>query len=213
MTFSEFKKSVSKIEKIELFGEKAHMEMLPKFRTKELREVDVEKANPREAAVLALFYPDKDDITNIVLILRKTYKGVHSAQIGFPGGRVELTDENLEETAIRETYEEVGVQPENINILKKITKIYIPPSNFWVHPFIGLANHTPNFVRQETEVEQIVEVKLEDFLNESNLIEKTLNTSYAKNVNVPAFFLNEHVVWGATAMMLSEVKMILKSLI
>ena len=189
------------------------MEMLPKFRTKELREVDVEKANPREAAVLALFYPDKDDITNIVLILRKTYKGVHSAQIGFPGGRVELTDENLEETAIRETYEEVGVQPENINILKKITKIYIPPSNFWVHPFIGLANHTPNFVRQETEVEQIVEVKLEDFLNESSLIEKTLNTSYAKNVNVPAFFLNEHVVWGATAMMLSEVKMILKSLI
>lgn len=196
-----------------MFGEKAHMEMLPKFRTKELREVDVEKANPREAAVLALFYPDKDDITNIVLILRKTYKGVHSAQIGFPGGRVELTDSNLEETALRETYEEVGVQPENINILKKITKIYIPPSNFWVHPFIGLANHTPNFVRQETEVEQIVEVKLEDFLNESNLIEKTLNTSYAKNVNVPAFFLNEHVVWGATAMMLSEVKMILKSLI
>ncbi len=196
-----------------MFGEKAHMEMLPKFRTKELREVDVEKANPREAAVLALFYPDKDDITNIVLILRKTYKGVHSAQIGFPGGRVELTDSNLEETAIRETYEEVGVQPENINILKKITKIYIPPSNFWVHPFIGLANHTPNFVRQETEVEQIVEVKLEDFLNESNLIEKTLNTSYAKNVNVPAFFLNEHVVWGATAMMLSEVKMILKRLI
>ena len=82
-----------------------------------------------------------------------------------------------------------------------------------MHPFIGLANHTPNFVRQKTEVEQIVEVKLEDFLNESNLIEKTLNTSYAKNVNVPAFFLNEHVVWGATAMMLSEVKMILKSLI
>jgi len=194
-----------------LFGDKAHMEMSPKFRTKELRELQVEKKNPREAAVLALFYPDRNNQTRLVLILRKTYKGVHSAQIGFPGGRVELTDKNLEETAIRETYEEVGVQPENINIQKKLTKIYIPPSNFWVHPFIGTANRTPNFVRQETEVEQIVEVKLEDFLNESSLIQETLSTSYAKNVDVPAFFLNGHVVWGATAMMLSEVKMILKS--
>ncbi|MDQ7917751.1 CoA pyrophosphatase [Mesonia sp. MT50] len=213
MTFSEFKKSVSKIEKIELFGEKAHMEMSPNFRTKELRELDVVKKNPRKAAVLALFYPDKNDNTYIVLILRKTYKGVHSAQIGFPGGKVELTDKDLEETAIRETYEEVGVHPENINILKKLTKIYIPPSNFWVYPFIGTANHTPNFVRQETEVEKIVEVKLEDFLNESSLVEKRLSTSYAKDVDVPAFLLNGHVVWGATAMMLSEVKMVLKNII
>ncbi|MGO3155476.1 MAG: NUDIX hydrolase [Mesonia sp.] len=213
MTFSEFKKSVSKIEKIELFGEKAHMEMSPNFRTKELRELDVVKKNPRKAAVLALFYPDKNDNTYIVLILRKTYKGVHSAQIGFPGGKVELTDKDLEETAIRETYEEVGVHPENNNILKKLTKIYIPPSNFWVYPFIGTANHTPNFVRQETEVEKIVEVKLEDFLNESSLVEKRLSTSYAKEVDVPAFLLNGHVVWGATAMMLSEVKMVLKNII
>jgi len=213
MTFSEFKKSISKIDKIELFGEKAHIEMSPKFRTKELRELDVVKKNPRKAAVLALFYPDKDDNTYIVLILRKTYKGVHSAQIGFPGGRVELTDKDLEETAIRETYEEIGVQPQNINIVKKLTKIYIPPSNFWVYPFIGTANHTPNFVRQETEVEKIVEVKLEDFLNDSSLVVKKLSTSYAKEVDVPAFLLNDHVVWGATAMMLSEVKMVLKSFI
>lgn len=213
MTFSEFKKSISKIDKIELFGEKAHIEMSPKFRTKELRELDAVKKNPRKAAVLALFYPDKNDNTYIVLILRKTYKGVHSAQMGFPGGRVELTDKDLEETAIRETYEEIGVQPQNINILKKLTKIYIPPSNFWVYPFIGTANHTPNFVRQETEVEKIVEVKLEDFLNDSSLVVKKLSTSYAKEVDVPAFLLNGHVVWGATAMMLSEVKMVLKSLI
>ncbi|MGO2357557.1 NUDIX hydrolase [Mesonia sp.] len=213
MTFSEFKESISKIEKIDLFGEKAHMEMSPNFRTKELRELDVVKKNPRKAAVLALFYPNKSDETYIVLILRNTYKGIHSAQMGFPGGKVELTDKDLEETAIRETYEEVGVRPENINILKKLTKIYIPPSNFWVYPFIGTANHTPNFVRQETEVEKIVEVSLEDFLNESNLVEKRLSTSYAKEVDVPAFLLNGHVVWGATAMMLNEVKMVLKSLL
>lgn len=196
-----------------MFGEKAHMEMSPNFRTKELRELDVVKKNPRKAAVLALFYPNKSDETYIVLILRNTYKGIHSAQMGFPGGKVELTDKDLEATAIRETYEEVGVRPENINILKKLTKIYIPPSNFWVYPFIGTANHTPNFVRQETEVEKIVEVSLEDFLNESSLVEKRLSTSYAKEVDVPAFLLNGHVVWGATAMMLNEVKMVLKSLL
>ncbi|MDT0295678.1 NUDIX hydrolase [Mesonia ostreae] len=213
MTFSEFKKSISKIEKIDLFGEKAHMEMSPNFRTKELRELDVVKKNPRKAAVLALFYPNKNNETHIVLILRKTYKGVHSAQIGFPGGKIELTDKDLKDTAIRETYEEVGVRPENINILKTLTKIYIPPSNFWVHPFIGITNHTPNFVRQETEVERILEVKLEDFLNDSSLVQKRLSTSYATDVDVPAFLLNGHVVWGATAMMLSEVKMVLKNLI
>jgi len=183
--------------------------MVPKFRQKELAKAASEKMNPKQAAVLALFYPDKNEETRIVLILRKTYKGVHSAQIGFPGGRLEASDKNLEETAIRETYEEVGVRPEQIRVLKELTKIYIPPSNFWVQPFLGISETTPAFVRQETEVEEILEIKLTDFLDHSNLIEKKLSTSYAENVSVPAFLLNDHVVWGATAMMLSEVKLML----
>ncbi|WP_121665765.1 NUDIX hydrolase [Mesonia aquimarina] len=213
MTFSEFKKSVSKIEKIDRIGEKAHLEMVPEFRHKELERAPLEKANPKQAAVLALFYPDKTEETHLVLILRKTYKGVHSAQIGFPGGRVEKTDKNLEETAIRETFEEIGVRPEQIQILKELTEIYIPPSNFWVQPFLGISENTPDFIRQETEVEEILEIKLTDFLDHSNLITKKLSTSYAQNVSVPAFLLNNHVVWGATAMMLSEIKLMLNKVL
>lgn len=171
--------------------------------------MDIEQRNPLNAGVMALFYPDKTQQTKIILILRKTYKGVHSAQIGFPGGREENLDANLLETALRETYEEVGVRPSDIEVVRKLTKLYIPPSNFWVHPYLGFAKHTPDFWRQESEVEELLEVDLDDFLDDNNLTTKNLSTSYAKNVDVPAFLLNEKIVWGATAMMLNEVKSLL----
>ncbi|MBW2960525.1 NUDIX hydrolase [Mesonia aestuariivivens] len=213
MTFSEFKNSISKIENFEVLGEKAHLQMSPKFRALELNKLDIAARNPKEAGVMALFYPNAFNETCLILILRKTYKGVHSAQIGFPGGRKEKIDRDLEETALRETYEEVGVKPEEIEVKKKLTKIYIPPSNFWVQPFLGIAHYTPNFKKQESEVEEILEVKLSDFLAEESLIEETLSTSYAKNVNVPAFNLNNQIVWGATGMMLNEVKALLKEML
>ncbi|MAN28043.1 MULTISPECIES: NUDIX hydrolase [Mesonia] len=213
MTFSEFKNSVSKIEKIQLIGEKAHLEMAPNFRKKEIDRIDIASKNPKRAGVMALFYPNAAGETCLTLILRKTYKGVHSAQIGFPGGREEEEDRDLMETALRETHEEVGVAPEEIKVLKKLTKIYIPPSNFWVQPYLGIAEQTPQFMKQESEVEEILEVSLKDFLNDRNLIEKELSTSYAKNVLVPAFYLNEQIVWGATGMMLNEVKGILKEVL
>ncbi|SHI56068.1 8-oxo-dGTP pyrophosphatase MutT, NUDIX family [Mesonia phycicola] len=212
MTFSEFKNSISKIENFKVIGEKAHLEMSPDFRKEELAKLSKSPKNPKRAGVMALFYPNKNHETCLVLILRKTYKGVHSAQIGFPGGRAEPEDKNMEETALRETFEEVGVKPTEIQVVKKLTKIYIPPSNFWVHPFLGIANQTPKFVKQESEVEEILEVTLQDFLNDKNLIEQTLSTSYAKNVSVPAFYLNNQVVWGATGMMLNEVKSLLKEM-
>ena len=212
MTFSEFKNSISKIENFKVIGEKAHLEMSPDFRKEELAKLSKSPKNAKKAGVMALFYPNKNEETCLVLILRKTYKGVHSAQIGFPGGRAEPEDKDMEETALRETFEEVGVKPTEIQVVKKLTKIYIPPSNFWVHPFLGVANDTPRFVKQESEVEEILEVTLQDFLNDKNLVEKTLSTSYAKNVSVPAFYLNNQVVWGATGMMLNEVKSLLKEM-
>ena len=176
------------------------------MRIEELANVDIKKEKPNEAGVLALFYPDKSSETKLVLILRKTYKGVHSNQIGFPGGRVEEEDKDLSETALRETEEEVGVQRTSVTVIKKLTKLYIPPSNFWVHPYVGISDTTPLLVPQEAEVEAIIEVDLEHFMDDKNMVKQVLSTSYAKDIEVPAFKLNGHIVWGATGMMLSELK-------
>lgn len=155
---------------------------------------------------MALFYPDDDYITHLLLIQRKIYPGIHSGQIGFPGGRMEKPDKDIRETALRETSEEVGVLPEKIEVIRSLTKIFIPPSNFEVQPFIGLYKREHPFVSQEAEVEALVEVPLTDFMDDRNLITQNLSTSYARNIDVPAFRLNGHIVWGATAMMLSEIK-------
>ncbi len=183
------------------------------MRIDELANIDFKKLKPNEAGVMALFYPDASTHTNLALILRKTYKGVHSNQIGFPGGRVEATDKDLEETALRETEEEIGVPQKDITVIKKLTKLYIPPSNFWVHPFVGILEKTPELIPQESEVEAILEVKLEHFMDDENMVNQRLSTSYAKNIEVPAFKLNGHIVWGATGMMLSELKEMLKQVL
>ncbi|TVZ27604.1 8-oxo-dGTP pyrophosphatase MutT (NUDIX family) [Gillisia sp. Hel_I_86] len=210
MNFTEFTYKISNLKNLELPGVEAQHKLAPLLRLKELARTDINAKKPSKAGVMAVFYPNKDEITNLVLILRKTYKGVHSNQVGFPGGRVENFDKNLKYTALRETEEEVGIPQSEVRVLKKLTKLYIPPSNFWVHPYVGLIDRTPELVPQESEVEKILEVDLEDFMDERNLISQELSTSYAKNIQVPAFSLNGHVVWGATAMMLSELKDLLK---
>ncbi len=191
---------------MQLPGEAAHKKLAPLLRLKELKELDISKRDPEEAGVMAVFYPDMEKETRLVLILRKTYKGVHSNQVGFPGGRVEATDLDLEETALRETEEEVGIPQSQIEVIKKLSRLYIPPSNFWVQPYIGLVHNTPRMKRQESEVEAILEVKLSEFLNDENIIIERLSTSYAESIEVPAYRLNGHVVWGATGMMLSEIR-------
>lgn len=210
MDFQDFIGLRSKLRKIELPGEEAHYKLAPLLRLEELKGIDIDKKDPQKAAVLAVFYPDENYRTKFVLILRKTYKGVHSNQVGFPGGRVEAEDKNLMETALRETEEEVGIPKHEVEVLRELTKLYIPPSNFWVHPYLGVMQRTPVLVPQEDEVEAVLEIALEDFLSDTCLTRQTLTTSYAKDIDVPAFLLNNHIVWGATAMMLSELKDILQ---
>ena len=114
---------------------------------------------------------------------------------------------------MRETEEEIGVDRTTIEVIREITPTYIPPSNFTVKAFIGILQNTPAFIPQPSEVEATIEVLLKDFLSEEAIIERELTTSYATTINVPAFYLNNHVVWGATAMMLSEVKDIISTAI
>jgi 8-oxo-dGTP pyrophosphatase MutT (NUDIX family) len=213
MKYQEFENKIVKITKLNLPGEAAQFKMAPMERLAELKRIAIERETARQAGVLALFYPSEAKETMLALILRKTYKGVHSAQIGFPGGKYEIEDNTLKETALRETEEEIGVVRNSVSVLKKLTEVYIPPSNFFVQPYLGITKDTPNFILQEEEVEALVEVPLNHFMDDAIKTYQNLTTSYAKNIEVPAFMLNNHLVWGATAMMLSEVREMLKELL
>lgn len=210
MNFDEFLITLSKIKNIPLPAQASQFKMSPPFRFELIEMYKDNIKNASRAGVMALFYPDEKQQTKLVLILRKTYQGVHSAQIGFPGGKFEFQDETLEKTAIRETFEEIGVPKQSIEVLKKLTEVYIPPSNFYVQPFLGIIKHTPAFSKQDDEVETIIEVLLHQFIDDKNVINTTVETSYNIEVKVPAYQLNGHVVWGATAMILSEIKDLLK---
>ena len=209
MDFQEFLQYVPKIIEASLPAFDAHVKMAPLDRVESLKNIDVEGKNPRVAAVMMLFYP-KNDATHLVLIVRNSYKGVHSAQIAFPGGKYELEDQNFAETALRETHEELGIHPDKIEILKPFTELYIPPSNFMVYPFLGISKEELVFTPQLSEVADIIELPLSLFLDDALVVNTNLSTSYADNISIPAFKIEEHIVWGATAMMLSELKEILK---
>ncbi|MDO1511759.1 CoA pyrophosphatase [Maribacter confluentis] len=210
MDFNLFEHQVSKIKDLPLPGEASQYKMAPQGRVADLKQINLTQKNPRKAAVMALFYPSEEKKTNLLLILRKTYKGVHSNQVGFPGGKVERIDNGLLNTALRETHEEVGVEPKDVTVVKELSTIFIPPSNFMVQPYMGLYKEPKPFRKQDKEVETILEVPLLDFMDEKKIVTKKLTTSYASNIEVPAFKLNGYIVWGATAMMLSEIKELLK---
>ena len=210
MDFSDFLKYVPKIKQEKLLAEEAHLKMMPVERILEVEKINIPSNNPRKAAVMMLIYP-KNDKSHLALIVRNTYPGVHSAQIGFPGGKVEIEDESLTHTALRETHEEIGIHPDKIEVIKTFTAVFIPPSNFIVAPFLGISNAELEFIEQEEEVAGIIEFPLLDFMNDKTIVNKIMDTSYGNNIEVPTFKINEHYVWGATAMMMSELKEVLKS--
>lgn len=212
MFFKDFIKYIPKIEKEKLLSSDAHAKMAPLERISFLKEANYIGKNPKKAAVLMLFYP-KNGITHLALIVRNSYPGVHSSQIGFPGGKVELFDKDLADTALRETHEEVGVHPDKVKIIKPYSEIYIPPSNFLVYPFLGVSHEELKFVPDLDEVKRILEFPLSLFLDDNTVTKVKMTTSYAADLEVPAFMVEKYIVWGATAMMLSELKENIKSAI
>ncbi len=212
MDFQEFLEFVPKLVAVSLPASEAHFKMAPLERIHFLENLDKESLNPKNAAVLMLVYP-KENKTHLAFILRAAYNGVHSSQIAFPGGKFEPSDSDFQATAIRETYEEIGVHPNKMEVIKPFTHLYIPPSNFVVYPFLGICKEEIIFVPDPKEVVDIIELPLIELLSDELVINTAIQTSYAKTILTPAFKIKEHIVWGATAMMLSELKEVLKKVL
>lgn len=210
MRFEQLLNRIDLVVKQPLYALDAHLKMAPLERVQYLQNYDYSIHKPKASAVLSLFYP-KNNNAYLLLIVRSSYPGVHSSQIAFPGGKRDFTDSSLKETALRETHEEVGIPPKKIEIVKQWSDLYIPPSNFMVSSFMGILHDTPQFILQPEEVSAVIELPITDLLNDHLVKNVRMNTSYAKNILVPAFMINDHIVWGATAMILSEIKETFKS--
>ncbi len=183
-------------------GKKAQFLMAPGYRPDYDLE-EVMKFNPRIGGVLLLINPKAEGHT-IVFTLRREYNGTHSGQMSFPGGKREDGDADITYTALRETHEEIGVKPEDVNVIGALSELYIPPSNFLVYPTVGVLKGAVNFNPQEYEVAEIVEIPLGFFMREENRSKTRIKIMGKTEVEVPAYLYGKYVIWGATAIMMSE---------
>ena len=161
-----------------------------------------------KAGVLILIYPREDQL-HLVFTRRTSRVDFHQAQISFPGGQQEQ-DESFKEAAVREAHEEVNIPPDAVRILGELTPLYIPPSNYCVYPVVGVADERPDFHPSELEVEEVIEVPLDHLLDPEN-VRKEMWHYKGRNIEVPFYSFKGHKIWGATAMILSELIELLKT--
>ena len=189
-------------------GWNSHQKLSPPYREKYDLEF-IKRTNPKSASVMILLYQNQSGDIEFPVIMSVSYEGAHSHQFSLPGGQFEEQDISFDETAIRETVEELGVEYENIEIIRQLSEIYIPPSNFLVYPYIGIYTGVQNFTPEEREVQYIVPLDLEAFLNaEHEVFEREFS---GQVVEIPRYNIgDEEYLWGATAMILEEFKDYLK---
>jgi len=184
----------------ELPGRSAHLKMfsrIPQY------QIDVEP--PEDARVAAVLIHLYFDTEWKLTLMERTDRGRHSGQISFPGGGVEEQDVSLVDTALREASEEVGIIPDQVEILGQLSKLYIPVSNSLVHPFVGYSAQPPRYKLDPEEVKTVVEATFSDFFDADKLKQKDLTVGSGMRLKEISYFdINGHVVWGATAMIMSE---------
>lgn len=165
-------------------------------------------ADHRKSGVLILFYPDESGAF-FPLIKRPEYVGFHSGQVAFPGGKMELSDVDIIQTALREAEEEVGIDRNQVQVLGSLSDLYIPTSNFLVSPVVGFLEKRPEFIPEAKEVSRIIQTEVPLLFNPEIRKRKMLTISKSINLDTPYFDIDGEVVWGATAMILSELIQVL----
>jgi len=190
----------------ELPGKAAHIEVAP---SRKINFDQQELLNARESGVLILFYL-KDKEPYLVLMERSTYDGAHSGQVSFPGGKREASDRDIVHTALRETNEEVGVLMEDVEVIGKLSDVFIPVSNFNVSPIVGFVNYHPEFIIDAREVKELIELKLTDLTDVKKLTSSNITLRNKTVIKVLSFNFNGKIIWGATALILNELRWLLR---
>ncbi|MCB9257256.1 MAG: CoA pyrophosphatase [Chitinophagales bacterium] len=210
MHISQILSKIKQIHPDKLPGFMAQSKMSPPNRKKFNKE-ELKKFEAKESAVLILLY-EKNGESYIVFTQRHEYKGAHSGQISLPGGKRDPEDEDLQSTALREAKEEVGAILNKKDILLELTWLYVPPSNFVIYPFLAYTEKEANFIKEEREVKEILEFKVEDLLNKDN---QKVFLYHNEKLNIqfesPSFQIEGKTIWGATAMIISELLSILEA--
>jgi len=174
-----------------------------------IEDVLAQDPPPRESAVLALLYP-RGDRPHTLLMRRPTYPGVHSGQVSFPGGRREPSDPDLAHTALREFMEETGAHGTPVELIGPLSPVYIPPSRSLVTPYVGIAEHLGDLAPDPHEVDHLIEAPL-DLILHPEVMKR--GPQYIRSLgharDIAYFDVEGHVVWGATAMMLAELRELL----
>ena len=204
--------SMTKSELIFLFqqslpGAFAHDTFAPYRKAFENQAASVRK----KAAVGVHIYPHEGN-WQFILIERSAYDGKHSSQMAFPGGKPESSDLHLEHTARRESEEELGIPSHLGENIAALSLVWIPVSSFEVSPFVFLHDERPHITKDDREVAQFYEVKLMDILLDESISKTSIQVNeQVRMTDIPCFVLNEKIVWGATALILAEIKYMLQS--
>lgn len=206
MNLATLEKALKSITNNDLKGESAHQLAYPKFRI-ELYSNTYPTEKTKRSAVMLLFYEKEGEVW-LCLIKRPTYEGHHSGQVALPGGKYEKRDERLSATAVRETYEEVGISLSEDEIVTELSSVYIPISDFLVKPYISIARTTPSFKADRKEVAYVIEIKLSDLM--SSTLEETAVRTLKGSSTAPSYLIGGETIWGGTAMILTELKQLVE---
>ena len=191
-------------------GKEAQMTMMPKLSDTTRFNLS-SKGDAIPGGVLVLLYPYQGEL-HMPFMLRPDYGGVHSGQVSFPGGKKEDGDIDLIRTALRESNEELGIPDDKVEVIGILTELYIIASNYKVLPVVGFLDHRPSFNPDPREVVEIIEAPLSLLQSEHIIKEGPFMARSEFEIVAPYFDINNHRVWGATAMMLSEFLTVFKDL-
>ncbi|MFZ4413709.1 MAG: NUDIX hydrolase [Bacteroidales bacterium] len=194
----------------DLPSKKAHQRMMPSVRVLSPLDYSI-NASTKQSGVLILLYPKENNLYT-VFIQRQDYDGVHSGQIAFPGGKFEKEDITLIQTALREANEEVGIDISSVEVLGQLSELFISHSNFLVLPVVAYMPVAPLFILNNKEVKKIIEVNINEILASESISENEFIGAGNKKIQAPCYNFNNNMVWGATAMIVSELHCILENI-